>query len=231
MLQSLLNVGAASRIYIFDAERRSIVDTEPGTPIGTEYFRLAPHAREIRLAFDGVPGDATVFRGLDDQWYKSAFAPVKEGDRVVAVVGVEAGVTFFDTLRVIRRNLVLFGVIAAVLMMAASLLLAVGFERPIARLVQSAQRLAEGDLVTRIESTSHDEIGFLAEALDDARSRIVERDRNLKMLQRGIAHEVRNPLGGMRLFAIFSARSWPTNPKKRPTWRKSAGRCSSSNAW
>jgi len=198
-INSLLDVGAASRIFVFDKQNLSLADTE-SVGIGTEYFRLAPHRMEIQRAFSGEAVDSAIFRGLDGHWYKSAFAPVHLGEEVVAAVGVEAGVTFFDTLRAIQTNLLLFGFFSAALIIGVSIVLALGFERPIARLVQSAQRLAEGDLLTKIEPTSRDEIGFLAGALDTARQRIVERDRNLKMLQRGIAHEVRNPLGGMRLF-------------------------------
>ncbi len=198
-MRSMLDMSDARRIYVIDRNHDSLADTQ-STPIGTHYFRLASSGAEIRRAFEGEAVDSTIFQGLDGKFYKSAYAPLKKGREIVAVVGVDADVTFFDTVNRFRRDFFLYGAVAIILIVIASLILAVGFERPIARLVQSAQRMAEGDLETRIEPTTRDEIGFLAQALDTARQSIVERDRNLQLLQRGIAHEVRNPLGGMRLF-------------------------------
>jgi signal transduction histidine kinase len=48
---------------------------------------------------------------------------------------------------------------------------------------------------------STDEIGFLAETLETMRRQLRARDERLQMMLAGIAHEVRNPLGGMELFA------------------------------
>ncbi len=199
-VRDLMELGAASRIYVFDAERKSLLDTDGNTKIGASYFRLETHRAEVRRAFAGESVVSQVFLGLDGLWVKSAFAPVRKGDEIVAALAVEADVPFFGTLARIKRNLLLYAIGATLLIVAVSVFLAIGFEKPIARLVQDARRLGSGDLETRIEPTSRDEIGFLAASLDTARQSIVERDRFLQMLQRGIAHEVRNPLGGMRLF-------------------------------
>jgi signal transduction histidine kinase len=46
-----------------------------------------------------------------------------------------------------------------------------------------------------------DEIGFLAATLDETRAASAARDERLQMMLAGIAHEVRNPLGGLELYA------------------------------
>ncbi|MBZ0271035.1 HAMP domain-containing histidine kinase [bacterium] len=214
-LKSLLDLGAASRIYIIGPDNRSLADTDPSVRIGTEYYRFAAQSFEIDTAASGIPVDSAVFRGRDGAWYKSAFAPIRRGGEVAGVVGVDADVTFFAVLRRITRNLFIFASFAVAMIVLVSLLLAIGFERPIQRLVHAAQRLAEGDLHAKIEPTSRDEIGFLATSLETARQRIVERDRNLQMLQRGIAHEVRNPLGGMRLFCDILSDELAGDEEKR----------------
>ncbi|MCB1152277.1 HAMP domain-containing histidine kinase [bacterium] len=198
-LQDLLDIGAAARIYVLDKDYNRILDTTKAAKIGQPLF-LAYNDTEIQRAFEGAATDSTVFTGVDDQLYKSAYAPIYQDREVVAVVGVDAGVVFFDTLKNIKRDLALMGLSAILVILAVSVVLAVGFERPIARLVQSAKRMGEGDLEAPIVAGTRDEIGFLAQSLETARENLVQRDRNLQMLQRGIAHEVRNPLGGMRLF-------------------------------
>src|SRR5262249_59659275 len=71
----------------------------------------------------------------------------------------------------------------------------------IRRLERAAARIAEGDLVAPVEKTSRDEIGTVAETLEDMRQQLRTRDERMQMMLAGIAHEVRNPLGGMELYA------------------------------
>jgi signal transduction histidine kinase len=67
--------------------------------------------------------------------------------------------------------------------------------------VESAGRIGAGDLDSPIEVREKGEIGFLAATLEQMRGSMRERDRTLNLMLRGVAHEVRNPLGGMELFA------------------------------
>ena len=46
-----------------------------------------------------------------------------------------------------------------------------------------------------------DEIGQLARAMDRMRTRIRHRDEQLRLMLSRVAHEIRNPLGGLELFA------------------------------
>ena len=46
-----------------------------------------------------------------------------------------------------------------------------------------------------------DEVGVLARSLERMRAELADRDRQLQMMLAGIAHEVRNPLGGIELFS------------------------------
>src|SRR5205823_2501516 len=73
--------------------------------------------------------------------------------------------------------------------------------RPVRLLVAAARAIGEGDLARPIEVTSRDEVGFLAATLETMRGQLRARDERLQMMLAGIAHEVRNPLGGMELFA------------------------------
>src|SRR5205823_13999412 len=48
---------------------------------------------------------------------------------------------------------------------------------------------------------TRDEIALLAETLEEMRQSLSARDERMQMMLSGIAHEVRNPLGGMELYA------------------------------
>ena len=53
----------------------------------------------------------------------------------------------------------------------------------------------------RCRSRPRDEVGLLAARLDEMRAALRARDERLQMMLAGIAHEVRNPLGGLELYA------------------------------
>lgn len=189
------------RIYVFDKDRRSLLDTQENVEIGTQYFRLDADRWEIeKVLTDRETVASTMFTAENGKLYRAGYAPITVNDKVVAIIGVDAGVRFFTVLEDIRQNMYLIGLIGVIVVIIVSFILARGIEKPVGRLVSSARRIGTGELDHEIVPTTRDEIGFLAHSLNDMRKSIVERDRYLQMLQRGIAHEVRNPLGGMELF-------------------------------
>jgi signal transduction histidine kinase len=64
-----------------------------------------------------------------------------------------------------------------------------------------------------VELTRADEIGRLAQAMERMRVGIQERDEQLRLMLAQVAHEIRNPLGGLELFA--SAASDAETPDER----------------
>jgi len=214
-LKRLEELSEVGRIYIFDQNQLSLIDTKDSVPIGTRYFRLVVDQKEIQRAFKGKTSTSTMFNGPDGTLYKTGYAPIKVGDSVAAVLGVDAGVTFFHTLAKVRSNLILIGFAGMLIVVAISIIIAGGFERPIGKLMESAKKIAQGDFQHETPSTSKDEIGFLAQTLNEMRISILERDRYLQTLQRGIAHEVRNPLGGIELYADLLVEELSNDPPKQ----------------
>jgi len=69
-------------------------------------------------------------------------------------------------------------------------------------LAGAAERIGHGDLTHAVPKLrSRDEIAVLAETLEEMRASLRARDERMQMMLSGIAHEVRNPLGGIELFA------------------------------
>jgi signal transduction histidine kinase len=67
--------------------------------------------------------------------------------------------------------------------------------------MDSALRIGRGDLTTPVPPEPTREIGVLARELEEMRGALESRDRQLKLMLAGVAHEVRNPLGGIELFS------------------------------
>ncbi len=98
----------------------------------------------------------------------------------------------------------LFLLIAPILAGWAGITIGRSVAGPIARLKDGAERIAAGDLDTRIVVDSHDEFGSLARqfnamtaSLKDHQTQLVQSEKlaGIGRLAAGLAHEINNPLG------------------------------------
>ncbi|MBI2942707.1 MAG: hypothetical protein HYY25_00770 [Candidatus Wallbacteria bacterium] len=101
-------------LFVFDSENRVLVSSGGDEPIGTPNPALQLDADEILDAWMGKPAISPVIaRG--GQMLKTGYAPVHDrARRIVAVLGVETDVRFFDTLSLLRNGLVLATALALV---------------------------------------------------------------------------------------------------------------------
>lgn len=193
------------RIFIVDLQGRVRADVGGGLPIGAEMPELARDKLELERVFKGEQvASAVLFVGNDGQTYKSGYAPLysrSESGKVVGAVGLEGSAEFFGPLAQLSRAFFLLSVIGLVVLAAIALVTASGLARPLRRLMAAALRIGAGDLTTRVAEERTLEIGVLARELEQMRQALESRDRQLKMMIAGVAHEVKNPIGGMELFS------------------------------
>ena len=149
----------------------------------------------------GTPAASPLFIGHDGLPYKRAYAVVGEPGAVAGFIAVEGDAEYDALLRAFRRRLLLAGGLALCAVFALTALVAQRISGPVVRLADAAARLGRGELHARIPVETRDEIGFLAATLDETRAALAARDERLQMMLAGIAHEVRNPLGGLELYA------------------------------
>ena len=192
------------RIFIFDAEARILVDTEEDAMFGAPLYRVEADRREWEQAFEeGRSYSAAVFEDQQRGYYKTAYVPILLEGEAVAMIGVVAGATYFDLLTSFATVLTLLGALGVMGVALVGLWLSARLAGPVRRLVEAAERLAAGELKTPVdqnESLETEELAFLTGAFEEMRQSIVERDQQMQMMLAGIAHEIRNPLGGMELF-------------------------------
>jgi signal transduction histidine kinase len=190
------------RIFVFDLQRRVKLDSAAQLPFGEEAPELMRDNYELDKVFLGQPTASQVlFEGADLKLYKTGYAPMWFNGQVVGAVAVEGSVAFFGPLQALRRG---FGLLA--LATALTLLLAIAISvrllaAPLRRLVDSAKRMSIGDLTTPVRPEATHELGILSRSFEGARIALERREREQKMMLGGVAHEIRNPLGGISLFA------------------------------
>ncbi|HVZ72818.1 MAG TPA: HAMP domain-containing sensor histidine kinase [Polyangia bacterium] len=187
------------RVLAVAADLGARGDTAGALALGARAYELEADSVEIARALHGTPSASPLFIGHDGVAYKRGYAAI--GDGRVGLIAVEGSADYAATLAAFRRRLVVAGLVALLAVLAVTALVARRISGPVVRLADAAARLGRGDLASRIPVETRDEIGVLAATLDDTRAALQARDEHTQMMLAGIAHEVRNPLGGLELYA------------------------------
>lgn len=140
-------------------------------------------------------------RGDQSQRVVTVSIPIQHVQAVVAVLTLESG-DVEDILAAERRAMIPFIVGAAIVSLLSSALLALLIARPLRTLSEAADRLRLGH-ANRLEAPQavldrKDEIGDLAQALEQMTGALLERiDANARFAA-DVSHEIKNPLTSIR---------------------------------
>jgi signal transduction histidine kinase len=188
---------AVRRVLLVATDQTARADSDNSLPLGAQAHELGADAPELEKAAAGQATASPLFVGRDGLPYKRGYARI--GDSGFAVV--EASAQYLDALAAFRRWLLAGGVASLALIVLLTAWLSRRMTGPLERLALAAERIGHGDLTGVVRVETRDEIGYLARRLDEMRAALHTRDERMQMMLAGIAHEVRNPLGGLELYA------------------------------
>ena len=212
----------ARHIFVFDRQYRSLLDTDGLMPVGREYPKLLFHRRELERVWRGHTAHSVLFYD-DDVPYMTGYAPIFHDGEVVAAVGVEIGAGFVDSIRVFGRSVLIFAGLGALLTVGVAWGLARTLTRPIQKLVEAAREIGRGNMSQEVATASEDEIGYLGETMEEMRRKLAARDAQLRLMLGGVAHEIRNPLGSIELYAGLIAGDLPASDERKQHIEKVIG--------
>ena len=188
------------RVMILSSDLTGRGDSLGRVALGAKAYEVSADDLEFRSAWKGQPTASPLFTGHDGLPYKRAYAAIGAGPGVVGVVMVEGNATYSEPLVRFRRWLFLCAGILVLCLVVAVVVIGQRIAGPVGRLALAADRIGRGELLAPIAVETADEIGLLAERFEQMRVALAARDERMQMMLAGIAHEVRNPLGGLQLF-------------------------------
>ena len=218
----LKHTTGVEHIYFFDSEGKSLLDTDPEISRGDIYFNLRFYPNEIETVQSGKTAHTVLFYSAEGKPTMSGYAPLMLPGAVIGGVGVDGSAPFLGAVRTLRKRLLWIGVSGSILAIILGMVFAGTISRPVSRLAQSSKRIGMGDYDKPISPQSKGEIGLLAQTMEEMRRNIIEREKELKAMVAGIAHEIRNPIGGIELFTGLLADETKSNPKAQSHVRRIA---------
>ncbi|MDI3535444.1 MAG: hypothetical protein PWQ82_1809 [Thermosediminibacterales bacterium] len=155
--------------------------------------------QEVLSALRGE-GDARIHYLPGDGWVMYVSVPVLLFHRVVGAVLLSVSIgSVVRSLTAIRFQLFIISVIIGISVMILSMFFAGVLTKPIKQLTIAAKRVAKGNLRTRVEINSRDELGQLAEAFNTMGEELERYDQNQKKFIANASHELRSPLSSIKV--------------------------------
>ena len=188
-----------------DQPYTAIVSTESADSIpiiGTDVFIFSVY--DLSGLWENGSATSTLFEGTDGRSYKYGFARLEDSDLALAVL---MRADYLAPLTRLRRSVLIASAIAVVLSVLVAIGLAARIAEPLERLSRVALRIQRGRITRSVEVEAGVEIGRLSRAMERMRLGIIQRDEQLRLMLAQVAHEIRNPLGGLKLFSAIAADS------------------------
>lgn len=191
--------------YILRQDLTALVTTfsTDSVPIGATLWELAPYSDEIqRAAILGHAVSPLFYQEAEGRYFKYGFVRLEQTEAVLAVL---MPADFMAPLYAFRRTAIAGSVLAAAVAALIAWLLATTVTRPLNRLGRVALRIQRGRMDEPVTQERGGELGRLSRAMERMREGILHRDEQLRLMLAQVAHEIRNPLGGLELFASAAA--------------------------
>jgi two-component system, OmpR family, sensor kinase len=166
----------------------------PAFVIGDSQAQSSPVAARFDIAAQAVGGQARAGTEVISGSRSAEVAlPLPAARPVWIAVFSQTLGEVTDNVALIKRQIVIAGMIALALSLLAGFWAARAISRRLSRLDRAAQRVARGDFVP-IPVDSSDELGQLARTFNDMQRRLAELDHARKQFIANASHELRTPI-------------------------------------
>lgn len=154
------------------------------------------------------------FEASDGERYFVSAKPI--ADERAAIYVLSSMRNMDESLGRVRSLLVLSGIGAFLLALGFTYIVSHILSRPLVQMERATRRIAKGDLETRIEVRSSDEIGTLAAAINDLAKDLQHYRDTRQQFFANISHELRTPITYLEGYAkVLSDELYDTEEEKK----------------
>ncbi len=183
------------RIFITDADGQLLLDSEGRETRGTDFS----HWRDVALTLRGRYGARATRENPDDPRTSIHFiaAPIVVDQKISGVLSIGKPVESVAT-QIGRNQTLLGGLLILTLALVAlplSLFATYWISRPVRRLKEYVENMGRTQTLQR-PRLAHDEIGFLADAIESLRRRL-DAKQYIESYVHNLTHEMKSPLTGI----------------------------------
>lgn len=191
------NTSTHPEIFIFDGNFNVIIHSNNSVKTGTFDPRLLLNKKEINQLQINKTTASLPFKGNDGKWYLWGFCRLTP-DHWLAVKESAARMKSVDKLSSFFWYIGMGGTLVSLIV---ALFLARSITKPLDKLTGFSKELGKGNFKTKLPAGMKGEIRELAEAMNSMKNEISEHQKEKENMLAQIAHEIRNPLGGIELLA------------------------------
>jgi len=200
-----------SEVFIFDKNFKIKIHSDPAKITDIPEPRLLLNENEI---FGSSPGKTSVtlpFKGNDKNWYLWGFYRFSN-DYWLAV---RASASNFEAIDDLSKTIWTFGLAGILISILLGYFIARSITKPINELVEFSTGIGKGNLNLPVPSEMKGELKILSDALVLMRINIADNQKEKEKILAQIAHEIRNPLGGIELLNSLIHESVDSNSKNK----------------
>lgn len=201
-------------IGAWTSDGRLIVEVGLALPIGTPAPRAALLERELAAVAQGKVASTPLFRSERGRWMKIALAPLPATAARRGLLLVGSPSESLGAMAALRGTLLALLAAGAIVVLGIAALLSRALTARIHALAGAAQRVERGDLESAVPVSGADELATLGRGLEAMRLAVRARERELRAMVGSVAHEIRNPLGGLMLYSEMLGRAQGLTPEQ-----------------
>jgi signal transduction histidine kinase len=197
LFQKNISNKAAAEIFIFNEELIIVLNSDETKATGIQATQLLLYRKEILDLKQSQVASSLPFKGKDSAWYLWGFYRLDQNywlafqENAFRLEKVDAFSMFFWYVGFSGMMIsILFG-----------LVLALTITRPIDQLVKFSTQIGKGNFNISAPKITPDELSILSKAMDKMRHDLSQYQKDREKMLAQIAHEIRNPLGGIELLA------------------------------
>lgn len=199
-----------SETFIFDSGLRIVIHSDSNKILNVTEPRLFLNQNEIFNLGISTSITSLPFKGDDDNWYLWGFYRLSLNHWLA----VKESAANFEKVEQLSSTIWFFGMGGILLSVLFGIIVSNSITKPIRKLVSFSGKIGIGNLNVSPPENMKGELKVLTDALVKMRNNISNNQKEKEKILAQIAHEIRNPLGGIELLTNLISEEESNNQKK-----------------